>query len=147
MNHYKSLSAKEELTVRRWSAVARGGVMYGIEKSKAQKLNVIKPCLYSYGVVLDSSHPIRNQGPDESELSGRITWIVRKDDLLMKDELVGVDREFVYYYREGAPKVLQLPVFEYTDDDDLPDMYENAKHGTYLSMQDSSASANLSPPF
>ena len=143
MNHYKSLSAKEELTVRRWSAVARGGVMYGIEKSKAQKLNVIKPCLYSYGVVLDSSHPIRNQGlggdDHESELSGRITWIVRKGDLLMEDELVGVDREFVYYYREGAPKILQLPVFEYTDEDDLPDMYESAQHGTYPPMQDKAA--------
>lgn len=127
----------------RWSAVVRGAVIYGVEKSYHKKLAVMTACPRSYGIILhhtysgvlhDSRDRQRDAITNRDMANGQLTWLLRKGDLLLSDEPRESEKEFAFNFREMDERKVILPIYEYLDDD-IPDRYETAQQGSWRSLR------------
>lgn len=59
---------------------------------------------------------------------GQVTWLIRKGDLVLSDAPREAEVELNFNFRETDARVLQLPIYEYADDD-LPDRFETSEEG------------------
>lgn len=124
-----------------WSAVVRGAVMHGIEKTSRPNVVHLKTCPRSYGIVLNemfkgsyfrSDDRSEDSITGEAQAQGQITWLVKKGDLVLSDEGKTSEKEFRVTFTSGRDideRKRQLSIYEY-EDDDLPDRYRNAHQGT-----------------
>jgi hypothetical protein len=123
-----------------WSAVVRGAVMHGIEKSSRPNVVYMKTCPRSYGIVLNETFKgskFRSEDlcadsiTGEAQAQGQITWLVKKGDLVLSNEGKTSEKEFRVTFTSGRDmneRKKQLSIYEY-EDDDLPDRYRNAHQG------------------
>lgn len=129
----------------RWTAVVRGAVIFGIEKAGHNNITITKSCPRSYGIVLNhayskSKHDRRDKFTDALTkipmAKGQFTWLVRKGELVLSDAPKEVEQEINFNFKETDSRVLQLPVYEYADDD-LPDRFENSQEGIVVILPES----------
>ena len=119
--------------------MARGAVIYGIEKAKHNNVTLITTCPKSYGIVLDESysgykydrrdrytHSVTNSVMAQKQL----TWLIRKGDLLLSDAKRESEKEFKFPFQKTDDLKFKLPIYEYPDDD-LPDRFETAQAGMW----------------
>jgi hypothetical protein len=97
----------------------------------------MKTCPRSYGVMLhqgfSGAHHKRRDRYDDVTTGkplahGQLTWLISKGDLLLSDEPKEAQREFGFNFRDNNSRVIDLPIYEYSDDD-VPDVYATAQDG------------------
>ncbi|KAF2823206.1 actin-like ATPase domain-containing protein [Ophiobolus disseminans] len=117
-----------------WSAVVQGAVLYGMEITNRKHTKVMLPCPRNYGVQLNASfakgvHDPRDQvtNPVTNHVmaSKQLTWLIRKGDLLMAEEVRIIERSLVASFLETGDRVVRLPIYEYLGDD-APERYKTA---------------------
>ncbi|KAF2495164.1 hypothetical protein BU16DRAFT_539159 [Lophium mytilinum] len=121
-----------------WTAVVRGAVIHGIEKTNRVNVVYMKTCPRSYGIVLNetfrgSMFHLEDRYTDtvtgDVKAQGQITWLVKKGDLILSDEGRTSSKEFRVSFQgtvEAGERKKKLSIYEY-EDDDLPDRFQNAR--------------------
>lgn len=120
-----------------WSAVVRGGVIYGIERHNHQNVVFTRTCPRSYGIVLNEANTAKYSRDDRGldritntvVAQSQITWLIKKNDLILPDEGKQWEKEFSFPFQDLQERKFKLPIYEY-EEDDLPERYENAREGT-----------------
>jgi hypothetical protein len=124
--------------MHRWSAVIRGAVLSGMEKSSRLDQMTVQMCARSFGISITSAFTRRlhdnrdvyiHAVTGKVEAKGQIVWLVKKGDLLLPKEPRTMEHFLQWNFAEGKERRVSLPVFQYPDDD-LPDRYETAHEGT-----------------
>jgi hypothetical protein len=121
----------------RWTAVVRGAVIFGIEKSSHSNITIMKSCEKSYGLKLDHqftgrTHDRRDHYEDTMTghvmAKGQLTWLIRRGDLVLSDVPKVVEKVIAFNFMRADDRNFALPVYEYSDDD-IPDRFETAQEG------------------
>jgi len=118
-----------------WTAVVRGAVVYGIEKSVHQDRTIAEICPRSYGVMLNRAfagfkHNRQDRYTDPATnrvmAQGQMTWLIKKDDLILSNAPKEAEQEFSFKFKEADNRVFNFSIYEYSDDD-IPDRFEVAQ--------------------
>ena len=98
-----------------WTAVAQGGVIYGIEKSHHTNVNYMSAMTKSYGILID----------------GNLQWLVRKGDLVLaKENRNTYSSSFRISRKEAAGYCLSVYTYlDHDEDDDVPLRWQDGQHG------------------
>lgn len=67
-------------------------------------------------------------------VSDQLSWLIRKGDLLSASENREVESRLVSSFHEGMVRCFEVPIYEYPDDEDIPDRYATAHEGMSVSM-------------
>jgi len=119
--------------------VARGAVIYGIEKAKHHNATFITTCLKSYGIVLNESHSGYKHDRRDRCIDSvtnnimaqkQLTWLIRRGDLLLSDAERETEKEFMFAFQKTEDLKFKLPIYEYPGDD-LPDRFQTAQAGMW----------------
>lgn len=117
--------------------MARGAVIYGVEKANHKKVTLMTTCPKSYGIVLNESYSgykyDRRDRYTDSITNNvmahkQLTWLIRRGDLLLSDAKRETEKEFIFPFQSTDDLNFKLPIYEYPDDD-LPDRFETAQAG------------------
>jgi hypothetical protein len=100
------------------------------------------PCPRSYGYKLSKTyakgkHDTRDVYTDpltnQAMVKDQFCWFVSKGDLLLPSG--GENREFeqslFWKFRQNEPRVCSVSIYEYLDDDDVPDRYATSHEGLF----------------
>lgn len=137
---YRIFNQISYLTFHRWSAVIRGAVLSGMEKTSRLDQMTVQMCARSFGISIASSFSRRmhdsrdvytNPITGQVQAKGQIMWLARKGDLLLPREPRTIEHTLHWNFLEGKARHVSLPIFQYPDDD-LPDRYETAHEGTII---------------
>jgi len=115
--------------------------MYGIEKNDYKDVSILKTSPRYYGMVLEQSfsgskhdpqyqyrHPITGK----AMALGHLTWLVCRGDLIPSDKPRIEQWEFEFNFRDEGARTLELPLYEYLDDDQVPQNFEISQGGKFL---------------
>jgi hypothetical protein len=129
--------------LKRWTAVVRGAVISGIEKSTAvTSLSGMSACNRSYGVsisrpFLEVEHNVLDKCYDSVSSSFLATqqmmWLIKKGDLILSSEPREVRGFFTINFTEARYMTGTVPVYAY-DDEDTPDRLSNSEDGSCFSL-------------
>lgn len=110
-----------------WTAVVRGAVIHGIEKSVHKNLTIMKSCPRNYGILLNQSysgvrHPKRadcyiDPLTSRTMAASQMTWLIRKGDLLLSSQLKEGEERVTFKFSEEGSRKFSLAVYQYPDDD------------------------------
>ena len=105
-----------------WTAVARGAVIYGVEKARHKDARYMSAITKSYGIATE----------------GRFDWLIRKGDLVISNEKRHVYSRYFYIASKACVKgKYNFPIYSYIDkdnDDDIPMWWQDGQHGTLNRM-------------
>jgi hypothetical protein len=117
--------------------VARGAVIYGIEKANHDNVTFMTTCPKSYGIVLNEGYSrYKNDRRDQYTdvltnhvmAHRQLVWLIRRGDLLLSDAKKETEKEFILPFQKTDDLKFKLPIYEYPDDD-LPDRFETGEEG------------------
>ncbi|KAF2117305.1 hypothetical protein BDV96DRAFT_571885 [Lophiotrema nucula] len=109
-----------------WSAVVRGGVLFGMEQGARQNQMTVIPSPKSYGFSCSRAfskkmHTIKDVYTDpvtgQVNARGQFHWFVQKGDMLHAEEERVIEQEFFWHFQEHHNRHIRLPIYEYADDD------------------------------
>ena len=119
--------------------MARGAVIYGIEKAHYNSVTYMTTCPKSYGIVLNESYSWyksdrRDRYTDSVTntvmASKQIKWLIRRGDLLLSHAKWETATEYTFSFQKTAELKFELPIYEYSYDD-LPHRFETAQEGMW----------------
>jgi len=126
--------------MERWTAVVRGAVIYGIEKTRNNKLTTMTATQHSYGIPLAEAFSEINHNPDQITIInpltqtrmavGRMRWLIKKGDVILSSKPRVVSQVFDYSFVENGKRNGDIPIYSY-DEDDMPEEFERARGGKY----------------
>ena len=100
----------------------------------------MKTCPRSYAIVIDEAYSAAKVGHQEDRYTDpisnmpmaakQLTWLVKKGDLVLKNEGATVEKDFTFYFLEKGNRKFPLSIYEYGDDD-LPERYQNTRQGRH----------------
>jgi len=128
-----------EIQLRRpdtsWTAVVRGGVIFGIEKLNSEKsLATMIPCPRSYGITVSKPFTATDHGQNELVMDpvtrrpmakDQLMWFIKKGDVILSNEPRIVEQSFAKIFSENDLRRGEIPIYAY-DDDDIPDRFAHS---------------------
>jgi hypothetical protein len=120
------------------TAVVRGAVICGVEKSSTSSLAVVaKPCPRSYGIVVDKAYSevtcdvrdIGRQGEtDQMVAAAQMLWLISKGDLVLQNE-PRARHEFSKIVKEGGERTGGVKIWSCEKDEEYrPDRFYTNRH-------------------
>jgi len=119
------------------TAVVRGAVICGIEKSTTKNLGKASACRRNYAISVDqrfsdidhdkryrAAHPQTNQ----MVATGQLIWLFSKGDLILSDEPKVVQQAITTTFNELGERKGSLRIYSY-DDDDRPERIQDSTNG------------------
>jgi hypothetical protein len=142
-NTRMSLKSKnaQVLIIYRWSAVTRGAAIYGIEKTQHSNAIKTKSCPSNYGIAINEDYQtswIRLEDLDLDDVLDKrtskqqLSWLLKRGDLILLSKPYKNKETAIFSFTDDDPRMFEIPVYEYTDDDDwLPTHVEGREGGEF----------------
>lgn len=120
-----------------WTAVVRGAVVCGIEKSTSHNLLKATSCPHYYGIAANQlfsadQHPeedrIVNNANDLHYAEDQMMWLLRKGDLILGGRPRDVEQSFTLLFAKVGSRKGRVTVYRYSDDDP-PEGLKAGKNG------------------
>ncbi|KIW07011.1 uncharacterized protein PV09_01906 [Verruconis gallopava] len=135
-----SLRMRSEIALRMpetsWTAVARGGVICGVEKKHLKTLVRTSRSQKSYGIAVDESFSYANDARDldTNRLTGKrvarnqMKWLINKGDLILNTTPTIKEHKFVKRFvdHEAGSKKGSVVIYSWPDDKHRPTRLSNA---------------------
>lgn len=119
-----------------WTAVVRGALIHGIEKSHRSNIVFMRTSPRSLGIVLNEAYFATKYNREDHDIDAvtnnsiaphQISWLVKKGDLILSNEGRTTEKLFTFPFHENVERKFELPVYEY----DLPDQFRSAREGDF----------------
>ena len=122
-----------------WTAVARGAVICGVEKTTMNNLVRTSMSHKSYGIAIDevfaggmderdaAMHPVTGQKIAKNQMR----WLINKGDVVLSDEPTVKDHKFIVRFKENEPEKMKgsVQIYSWADDTRRPTRLLNAVRG------------------
>lgn len=120
-----------------WTAVVRGAVVCGVEKTGNDSLKRTKSCRHSYGLCLDEIYSSSHHSRDDAKQIGETTlansqldWLLNKGDLVLSGSPTIVEKTVKLRLMKLRQDTLKLPVWRNLSDEKYrPIRYDDAADG------------------
>jgi hypothetical protein len=121
----------------RWTAVVRGAVIFGIEKSVNNELSAMNGAPRSYGVSFNAPYSDIIHTRKDRELDsltktamavGQLFWLIRKGDLILSDRPRETECTFERHFTENEARRGTVKIYSY-EQEDIPERLSTARSG------------------
>jgi hypothetical protein len=122
-----------------WSAVVRGAVLCGVEKSNMQGLTMASSFVRSYGIVINTlSSDIENVGEERyrnpltglTYAEGQMVWMLHKGDIILGNQVMSESKIFSVSFN-GQQFGRRTSVIYSFEDDDRPHNFHTGQNGKH----------------
>ncbi|KAF2827326.1 actin-like ATPase domain-containing protein, partial [Ophiobolus disseminans] len=119
-----------------WTAIVRGAVVCGIEKSSINSMRRSTFCRHSYAICLDELFSERThersdmvETKDNKLAQSQLIWILNEGDVIIADNPRTVERDFDFEFPRSKTGIVPFPIYRHTkeDDEDRPTRFKNAQ--------------------
>ncbi|KAH8727125.1 hypothetical protein GQ44DRAFT_725417 [Phaeosphaeriaceae sp. PMI808] len=121
-----------------WTAIVRGAVVCGIEKSNINNMKKSTFCRHSYAICLDelfSEHTHAKDDLVETKQSkfaqSQLIWLLNEGDIVIGDQPRTVEREFDIEFPRSRKGSIAFPIYRHSisEEEDRPMRFKNARDG------------------
>jgi hypothetical protein len=122
--------------LERWTAIVRGAVVVGIEKTDNTNFMKVKPCPRNYGLNLAREYSLVENDKKDLKFDpvtnqplavNQMRWLFRRGDAILSNQIRKEEQTFVVRVTEPSNRSGKIPIYTYSGLD-IPTRFKNGMY-------------------